>query len=57
MKSLIVAGGLREHPDDSRGVPVPDGQEEEEVWAQHGGQLGRRRGEGPRPQGRQAADD
>ena len=57
MKSLIVAGGLRKHPDDSRSVPVPDGQEEEEVWAQHGGQLGRRRGEGPRPQGRQAADD
>ena len=28
---FLAAGWLREHPDDSRGLPVPHGQEEEEV--------------------------
>ena len=30
------AGGLGEHADDSRGLPVPHGKEEEEVWPEHG---------------------
>ena len=32
----VYAGGLGEHADDSRGLPVPHSKEEEEVWPEHG---------------------
>ena len=36
LSEVSHAGGLREHADDSRGLPVPHSKEEEEVWPEHG---------------------